>query len=126
MIESVRAKQAAYNLITNNCQTYALLLLDAVKATGDAKFPTTLNVYEALTGPGKVMELFPENKQPHEPEQAPTEAVTVAQGVMDQHTTQLDTHMLDEDHDGVPDELEREGEKGEKKGLFKRIFSKNK
>lgn len=122
MIESVRAKQAAYNLITNNCQTYALLLLDAVKANGEAKFPTTANVYEKLTGPGKVMDLFPA-----EQENVP-EAVTMAQTVMDQNTTQLDTHGLDEDGDGVPDQppVGQSGEKQKKPGLLKRLFNKNK
>lgn len=88
MIQQVREKQAAYNLITNNCQTYALRLLDAIKADGANHFPTTLNVYQTLIGPGKVLDLF------QAPEGAPPtdDTVATAQSCMNAHTTQLDTH----------------------------------
>lgn len=102
VISHVREKQAAYNLITNNCQTYALLLLDAIKADGVSKFPTTLNVYKALTGPGKVMDLFkPESEGGAEPDPEAPEAVSVAAALMDQHTTQLDTHESGQHHHGI-------------------------
>ncbi|KAI8180461.1 hypothetical protein K4K51_002619 [Colletotrichum sp. SAR 10_75] len=65
VIQSIRERQPTYNLITNNCQTYALELLDAIKVDGHKDFGTTLAVYERLTGHGKVMDLFatPEQQQ---------------------------------------------------------------
>lgn len=89
VIAQIREKTAAYNLISNNCQTYALRLLDAIKADGSNHFPTTLNVYETLTGPGRVVDLF----KPIETGTVETgEAVSNAQACMNQHTTRLDTH----------------------------------
>ncbi|TDZ53804.1 hypothetical protein CTRI78_v006749 [Colletotrichum trifolii] len=64
VIQSIRERQPAYNLITNNCQTYALQLLDAIKVDGHKDFGTTLAVYERLTGSGKVMDLFAGPQQP--------------------------------------------------------------
>ncbi|KAF9878281.1 cytochrome P450 [Colletotrichum karsti] len=65
VIQNIRERQPAYNLITNNCQTYALQLLDAIKVDGQKDFGTTLAVYHRLTGHGKVMDLFatPEQQQ---------------------------------------------------------------
>lgn len=100
VIEHTREKQAAYNLISNNCQTYALRLLDAIKADGASKFPTTLDVYDRLFGAGKVMDLFNPNgiavadtasgSAPVDPNG--DEAVATAESVMQQHTAQLDPH----------------------------------
>ncbi|KAL0934467.1 uncharacterized protein CTRU02_211266 [Colletotrichum truncatum] len=70
VIQSIRERQPAYNLITNNCQTYALELLDAIKVDGQKDFGTTLAVYERLTGSGKVMDLFAE-PQPQQQQQLP-------------------------------------------------------
>lgn len=115
VIEEIREKQPAYNLISNNCQTYALQLLDAIKASGQKEFGTTLAVYDRMFGPGKVMDLFenPEDvpvEKPAQPEgetQAADEGaaegevkpakehsnislVSYAQKLMNQHTTQVD------------------------------------
>lgn len=92
MIQSIRDKQPAYNLITNNCQTYALQLLDAIKASGDMEFGTTLAIYDRIRGPGKVADLFAgaEGEDTEEPA-GPTNSVSVAQQVMHDNTTQLDT-----------------------------------
>ncbi|KAH8173884.1 DUF862-domain-containing protein [Sarocladium implicatum] len=91
VIAKIREKQPAYNLITNNCQTYALQLLDAIKTDGQVEFGTTLAVYERLFGPGKVKDLFPgdavENGQDPSGQ---ADSVSIAQTVMDQNTTQLD------------------------------------
>jgi len=88
VIQSIRDKQPAYNLITNNCQTYALQLLDAIKASGDMEFGTTLAIYERIRGPGKVADLFSE-AEGEEPT-GRTDSVSVAQQVMHDNTTQLD------------------------------------
>lgn len=93
MIASIREKQPAYNLITNNCQTYALQLLDAIKVGDKKEFGTTLAVYERLTGPGKVMDLFAEPVMQSDggaSGEGQDHSVSYAQQVMSEHTTQLD------------------------------------
>lgn len=76
MIATIREKQPGYNLISNNCQTYALQLLDTIKAGGKHEFGTTLAVYERVFGKGKVMDLF------EDPETGvPIAAVPPADGV---------------------------------------------
>ncbi|ROT38960.1 hypothetical protein SODALDRAFT_276205 [Sodiomyces alkalinus F11] len=112
VIQSMREKQPAYNLITNNCQTYALQLLDAIKIGMDKEFPTTLAVYERLVGPGKVMDLFSatvevEDEDAEAPAEQQPNSVSLAQQVMHDNTTQLNTQ----------DELDRhESEKSKKRG----------
>jgi hypothetical protein len=97
VIQTIREKQPAYNLITNNCQTYALQLLDAIKANGDNEFGTTLAIYERILGPGKVADLFvtdTEDEAGQEHAFAPPgrqDTVVFAQQVMNDNTTQLDT-----------------------------------
>ncbi|KAF7350642.1 hypothetical protein MSAN_01624500 [Mycena sanguinolenta] len=50
-IYNMRSKQPAYNLITNNCQLFALQMLDAVQVGKHVEFATTYSVYQtALTG----------------------------------------------------------------------------
>ncbi|KAL5409122.1 hypothetical protein PMIN03_006169 [Paraphaeosphaeria minitans] len=61
VIHNIRAMRPGYNLISNNCQTYVLQLLDAIQISQDKEFGTTLAVYERLFGSGKVADLFPEN-----------------------------------------------------------------
>lgn len=91
VIASIREKQPAYNLITNNCQTYALQLLDAIKVGGQKEFGTTLAVYERLLGPGKVKDLFAGDQAPDGQEtEGRQDTVSFAQHVMDENTTQLD------------------------------------
>lgn len=60
VIESIRSTRPGYNLISNNCQTYVLQLLDAIKVSQAKEFGTTLAVYEKLVGKGKVADLFQE------------------------------------------------------------------
>lgn len=93
VIENTRETQAAYNLISNNCQTYALRLLDAIKADGDCKFPTTNDVYSRLFGPGKVMDLFTPMEGTEAQGQGGENAVSAAENIMAHETTQLDAHM---------------------------------
>ncbi len=102
VIATIREKTPAYNLITNNCQTYALQLLDAVKVGARKEFGTTLAVYDRMFGPGKVADLFDKEGQittnstdsgalpPKDDDGENT--VGLAQQLMNDHTAQLDTH----------------------------------
>jgi hypothetical protein len=58
VIQNIRTTRPKYNLISNNCQTYVLQLLDAIQVSKDKEFGTTLAVYERLFGAGKVADLF--------------------------------------------------------------------
>ncbi|TIC89908.1 hypothetical protein CH35J_012435 [Colletotrichum higginsianum] len=69
VIQSIRSRQPVYNLITNNCQTYVLELLDAVKVDGQKDFGTTLAVYERLFSSGKVIDLFSEEQKQEQQQQ---------------------------------------------------------
>ena len=60
VIQQIRDFRPGYNLISNNCQTYVLQLLDAIKLGNVKEFGTTLAVYERLFSSGKVADLFPE------------------------------------------------------------------
>lgn len=125
MIQSIRDKQPTYNLITNNCQTYALELLDAVKVGGYKKFGTTLAVYERMTGKGKIIDLFNQPGMEGQTAQTPPEGedtVSLAQGIMNANTTQLDTREEQKKHSDVKRDLEIKAErdveeKKDKKGL---------
>ena len=91
----MREKKAAYNLISNNCQTFAVLLLDAIKVGAHKKFATTFQVYKTATGLGNIKGLFvPDGTEPVEDDtlEGEDDAVTHAQHVMDENTTQLDHH----------------------------------
>jgi len=58
VIEGIRSKRPGYNLISNNCQTYVLQLLDAIQVSQVKEFGTTQAIYERLLGPGKVADFF--------------------------------------------------------------------
>ncbi|KAJ4011827.1 hypothetical protein NW752_004227 [Fusarium irregulare] len=124
VIQSIRERQPTYNLITNNCQTYVLQLLDAIKVGGHKDFGTTAAVYERIFGPGKIMDLFEGDEQAQQQEQQELEAggqekpntVNFAQNVMDQNTTQLDTER----------EMERHEDEKKKGGFFSNLKSKSK
>ncbi|KAL6912426.1 hypothetical protein FSST1_010186 [Fusarium sambucinum] len=120
VIQSIRERQPTYNLITNNCQTYVLQLLDAIKVGVNKEFGTTLAVYERVFGPGKIKDLFDgeeaeeQQQQQIEPasEAGPgrSDTVNLAQDVMNQNTTQLDTEREMERHE--------DEKKEKKKGFF--------
>jgi hypothetical protein len=89
----MREKHAAYNLISNNCQTFALQMLDTIHIGGHKAFATSLAVYQRAVGPGAVLDLFPEKPadgEGAEETQDPAQAVQHAQQVMDENTTQLE------------------------------------
>lgn len=100
VIFNMRQKKAAYNLISNNCQNFAVAMLDAIQVGAHMQFATSFAVYQTATGLGSIKGLFSE-KPPEEeeeggpgdqPSQSHQNAVQHAQHVMDQHTTQLDSH----------------------------------
>lgn len=143
-IEEIREKQPVYNLISNNCQTYALQLLDAIKASSQKEFGTTLAVYDRMFGPGKVMDLFdnPEDVPTEKPAQPEGEAqpepeagaegeekpekehtnislVSYAQKLMNQHTTQVDANEkanASDDHVEDSEQSTRDADEGSRDG----------
>ncbi|KAH6622840.1 hypothetical protein F5144DRAFT_581616 [Chaetomium tenue] len=102
VIYSMRQKKAAYNLISNNCQNFALLMLDAIQlgAAERTEFATTLAVVQTATGSGKVRDLFAETQPNEQQQQAALEQadkdnpiVALAKRLMDEHTKKLDSHQ---------------------------------
>jgi len=96
VIESIREAQPAYNLISNNCQTYALQLLDAIDVSVEKEFGTTRAVFERMFGRGKVIDLFSDTEAPptHEKPATPaklarTDTISMAQQVMKANTDRL-------------------------------------
>lgn len=94
-IYNIRQSRPGYNLITNNCQGFVNLLLDAILCGGHKQFATTFAVYQRATGKGKILDLFVD--PPPEDGQQPTEAghdnaMQTAHQVMDENTTKLDHH----------------------------------
>jgi hypothetical protein len=98
VIHNMREKRPAYNVISNNCQNYAVLLLDAIHVGGHQKFATTFAIYQAATGAGTIKDLFA-NKyfeeqriDPGRPELYRIDTVQNAEQVMEANTTKLDNH----------------------------------
>jgi hypothetical protein len=102
VIHNMRATRPAYNLISNNCQNYAVNLLDAIQIGAHQEFATTFAIYQAATGAGTIRNLFMDKhpeEQKLEGEVAPggvplgrQDTVQNAQMVMEQETTKLDNH----------------------------------
>jgi len=57
-IFNLRTERPAYNLISNNCQTFALALLAAIQVGSSREFATSYEVYRKAIGPGSVAGLF--------------------------------------------------------------------
>jgi hypothetical protein len=98
VIHNMREKRPAYNVISNNCQNYAVLLLDAIQVGAHQEFATSFAVYQAATGAGTIKDLFID-KHPEEqkidsgrPELHRMDTVQNAQQVMEENTTKLDNH----------------------------------
>jgi hypothetical protein len=94
----MREKRPAYNVISNNCQNYAVLMLDAIQIGAHQEFATSFAVYSAATGAGTIKDLFID-KHPEEqktdsvrPDIHRTDTVQNAQQVMEANTTKLDDH----------------------------------
>lgn len=108
VIHNMRQKRAAYNIISNNCQNFAVLMLDAIQIGAHQEFATSFAVYQRATGKGTIKDLF----EDHHPEEQKTDVETRpeaevdvgpekiqrvdtvqnAQSVMDANTTKLDNH----------------------------------
>lgn len=95
-ILAMREKRPAYNLIDNNCQIFALKLLDAISVGKHREFATSFEVYQRAIGKGTIKELFVDDHPDEHPEERPATppqgTVNLAQQVMDEKTTQLDSH----------------------------------
>lgn len=98
-IYNMREARPAYNLITNNCQNFALELLKAISVGKHREFGSTYAIYERATGKGKIKDLFidenPDEAQMQEAEQQMpqpqhTDTVNMAAHVMEENTTKLD------------------------------------
>jgi hypothetical protein len=63
VIQQIRSTRPCYNLISNNCQTYVLQLLDAIRVSQVKEFGTTLAVYDRLFGAGSVSDLFVDGEE---------------------------------------------------------------
>jgi hypothetical protein len=85
----MREKRPAYNLISNNCQNFAVDMLDAIQIGAHREFATTFALYQAATGSGTIKDLFID-KYPDERKE--TNTVPHAEQVMAANTTQLDNH----------------------------------
>ncbi len=92
VIYNMRAKKPEYNLISNNCQNFALLMLDAIHVGAHKEFATSFAVYKSAISGGKVSNLFVDNIPENETDQEPAQVVHHAQEVMEENTTKLDNH----------------------------------
>lgn len=93
----MREKQPGYNLISNNCQNFATLMLDAVQVGQHREFATSFAVYQRAIGAGSITDLFVDKVPEETQDQKPPESeglsiVQFAQSVMEKHTTKLDNH----------------------------------
>ncbi|KFX91571.1 hypothetical protein O988_07689 [Pseudogymnoascus sp. VKM F-3808] len=98
VIHNMRSTRPAYNIISNNCQNFAVLLLDAIKIGAHKEFATSFAVYQAATGAGQIKDLFVDNHpEEQQDQQRPTlhhqDTTQTAQQVMDENTTKLDNHQ---------------------------------
>jgi hypothetical protein len=97
IIHNMREKRPAYNIISNNCQNFAVLMLDAIQLGAHREFATSFAVYQRATGAGEIKDLFTD-RHPQEqtdqtrPELHRQDTVQQAQQVMEENTTKLDNH----------------------------------
>ncbi|KAJ0107975.1 hypothetical protein J7T55_008111 [Diaporthe amygdali] len=101
VIFNMREKRPAYNLLDNNCQNFALNLLDKIRIGKHRDFATSFSVYQRAIGAGAVQDLFVDDHPDDNPETADEDAkpgvehhdtLQTAQQVMDENTTKLDNH----------------------------------
>jgi hypothetical protein len=100
-IYNMRNARPSYNLITNNCQNFALELLKAIAVGKHREFGSTFAIYERATGKGKIKDLFVTEEGDEEmmlgaeegmPKPQRADTVSVAAHVMEENTTKLDHH----------------------------------
>ena len=93
----MRSERPAYNLIDNNCQTFAVKLLDAIQIGKHREFATTFSVYQRAIGAKNINDLFVDDHLDENPDNTkvdlpPQGSVLLAQQVMDEKTAKLDSH----------------------------------
>ncbi|KFY85738.1 hypothetical protein V500_08160 [Pseudogymnoascus sp. VKM F-4518 (FW-2643)] len=98
VIHNMRETRPAYNIISNNCQNFAVLLLEAIKIGAHKEFATSFAVYQAATGAGQIKDLFiDQHPEEQQDQQRPTlhhqDTTQNAQQVMEENTTKLDNHQ---------------------------------
>ncbi|KAE9972010.1 hypothetical protein BLS_004209 [Venturia inaequalis] len=96
-IHNMRRKRPAYNIISNNCQNFAVSMLDAIQIGAHREFATSFAIYQRATGAGEIKDLFidehpEEQTDQSKPELHRADTVQTAQHVMDAETTKLDNH----------------------------------
>ncbi|POS69328.1 hypothetical protein DHEL01_v212278 [Diaporthe helianthi] len=100
-IFNMRKKRAAYNLLDNNCQNFALNFLDKIRVGKHRDFATSFSVYQRAVGAGTIKDLFVDDHPDENPETADQDVrlgaehrdtVQTAKHVMDENTTRLDNH----------------------------------
>lgn len=102
VIHHMREVRPAYNIISNNCQNYAVSMLEAIQIGSHIQFATSFAVYQRATGAGTIKDLFvdhhPEEQEVpgtagvERPEMHRINTVQTAQQVMEDNTTKLDDH----------------------------------
>ncbi|KAI1739422.1 hypothetical protein F4680DRAFT_422731 [Xylaria scruposa] len=94
VIFNMRQRQKGYNLITNNCQNFALNMLNAIQIGKQRDFGTALAIFQRATGKGSISDLFLAElpKTEEQDERPPDQVVEHASKVMDEKTTKIDTH----------------------------------
>jgi hypothetical protein len=98
VIYNMREKRPAYNVISNNCQNFAVFMLDAIQIGAHQEFATSFAVYQAATGVGTIKDLFIDKHLeeqkivPGQPELYLMDTVQNAQQVIEANTTKLDNH----------------------------------
>lgn len=104
----MREKRPAYNLISNNCQNFALNLLNAIQIGAHREFGSTFAIYQRATGKGTIKDLFIDNHPEEQQQQTAEEqqdddferppqlqhtaTMQTATQVMNENTTKLDKH----------------------------------
>ncbi|KAJ4394007.1 hypothetical protein N0V93_003224 [Gnomoniopsis smithogilvyi] len=97
-IFNMREKRASYNLINNNCQNFAMNLLDKIRIGQHRQFATSFAVYQRAIGDGTIKDLFIESHPDEDPDDGIKpelehhDTIQVAHQVMDENTTKLDNH----------------------------------
>ena len=99
VIFNMRARKAAYNLINNNCQNFAMNLLNTIQVGKHREFGTSFSVYQRVTGKGRIMDLFAPEEVAGDPNQSLAEGhaehdnvMQHAQEVINENTTSISVH----------------------------------
>ncbi|ROW14170.1 hypothetical protein VPNG_04295 [Cytospora leucostoma] len=72
-IFNMKRHHPAYNLINNNCQNFAMNLLDEIRIGQHREFATSFSVYQRAIGAGSIKDLFVDDHPDEKPETADQE-----------------------------------------------------